>query len=68
MYEKSLFAVLISGDYLHAIKPLYKQYICPSSAEILRKRPKTLAITLIFLLLCGPEKVPRTWSGSDNTQ
>lgn len=66
MYEKPHLSVLISGVYLLAMKPLYKQYKRPSSSEILRKRPKTLAISLIFLLLCWPEKVPLTWSESYN--
>lgn len=66
MYEKQQFQVLICEVRLHTINALYKQYARPSRAEILSKWPKTLAISLIFLLLCWPEKVPRTWSGSDN--
>jgi|GEM_PF-2311049 len=64
--QTSHIAVLISRLHLSAIKPLVKQSICPSRVEILQKRPKRLAMSLIFLLLCCPWKVPLTWSESNN--
>ena len=61
MYEKPLIAVLICRVNIPVKKFLYKLYARPKRAELLRKRPKSLAISSIILLLCGPEKFPRTW-------